>query len=288
MQGSLVALVTPFTGNQVDLAALERLVSWHIAQGTQGIVVVGTTGECSTVTTEEYRDIVSVATAAANKAIPVFAGATSNNPARAIELANIASAAGADGLLSAAGYYNRPNQAGLLNHFTQLHNHSDLPILLYNIPARTGVDIEPQTIAELAQLPRVVGVKDATKDLSHISRERQLISTPFAFLSGEDMTAVSYNAQGGVGCISVTANVAPALCAQMQKACTSGDYSEALRCHEQLEPLHEALFLEPSPAGIKYAMSVMGRCSEEVRAPILPLQETTKDIIRDALNRVVQ
>jgi len=281
--GSYVALITPFCDGQLDEAALRRLVEWHIEQGTHGLVPMGTTGEATTATAAEHQRTVQLVIEASAGRIPVIAGAGSNNPVEALEYAQFAQAQGADGVLCVAGYYNRPSQEGLYQHFKFLHDQTDIPIIIYNIPPRATVDVLPDTMARLAELPRVVGVKDATAQLTRCSLERALIAPPFSYLSGEDMTAVAYNAQGGNGCISVTANVAPALCAQMQTACLQGDYAKALSLHEQLMPLHQALFREPSPAGAKYAASLLGLCEPEVRLPIIEPSEPVKAEIRDCL-----
>jgi 4-hydroxy-tetrahydrodipicolinate synthase len=278
-QGSYVALITPFRNGQIDEEALRGLVNWHIKEGTHGLVVMGTTGESATVSHQEHKQVVSIVVEETAKRIPVIAGAGSNNPVEALEHAQHAEKAGADGVLCVAGYYNRPSQEGLYQHFKYLHDATKIPMIIYNIPPRAIVDILPETMARLASLPRVVGVKDATKDLSRISLERQLINKPFSYFSGEDMTPVAYNAQGGNGCISVTANVAPQLHAEMQTACLDGDFQKALEIHEKLTPLHLALSQDPSPSGVKYAASLMGLCSEEIRLPILPPNESVRENI---------
>ncbi len=284
--GSYVALVTPFRAGTVDEKALRDLVNWQIEQGTNGLVPVGTTGESPTVTEMEHKRIIEVVVEEAAGRVPVIAGAGSNNPVEALTYAKTAETLGTDGILCVAGYYNRPSQAGLYEHFKYLHDQTDIPIIIYNIPPRTIVDVEPNTMAKLAALPRIVGVKDATMDLSRISRERLLISKEFSYLSGEDMTALAYNSMGGSGCISVTANIAPGLCADLHTACQSGDYQRALELHEKLMPLHQALFEEPSPSGIKYALSLSGQCSDEVRLPILPLGQHARDNIKSALENL--
>ncbi|TXH68462.1 MAG: 4-hydroxy-tetrahydrodipicolinate synthase [Thiothrix sp.] len=285
-QGSYVALITPFRDGAVDEAALRRLVNWHIEQGTHGLVPMGTTGESPTVTQAEHEQVIKIVLEETAGRVPVIAGAGSNNPVESVHYAKLAADLGADAMLCVAGYYNRPSQEGLYQHFHYLHEHSTLPIIIYNIPPRAVVDIKADTLARLAQLPRVVGVKDATGDLTRISQERQLIQKPFSYLSGDDITAIAYNASGGRGCISVTANIAPALCAQLQNACLNGDYQQALSLHEKLVPLHQALFREPNPSGPKYAASLLGLCSEEVRLPLVPLTEATKLEIRQCLERL--
>ena len=224
--GSLVAMVTPFRDGKLDEDALRKLTNWHIEQGTHGLVPVGTTGESPTVSSVEHKRVIEIVVEEAAGRVPVVAGAGSNNPVEAIEYSLHAQDVGADGLLHVAGYYNRPKQPGLYAHFKMVHDASDLPIILYNIPPRAIVNIEVETMARLAELPRIAGVKDATCDLSRPLLERQLIKSDFSWLSGEDATAVAYNAGGGNGCISVTANVAPALCAEMQNACTEGNFQK--------------------------------------------------------------
>ena len=279
-QGSLVALVTPFRAGRIDEKALADLVEWHIKAGTDALVPVGTTGESPVLSADEHQRVIDIVVSQAAGRIPVVAGAGSNNPLEAIAFAQHAQAAGADAVLSVAGYYNRPGQEGLYRHFDCLHNETDIPIILYNIPARCIVALDSETVAQLAELPRIVGIKDATSDMARLSRERALISEPFTWLSGDDLSSLGYNASGGVGCISVTANVAPALCAAMQKACRTSEFTRALQIHERLFPLHRALMLEPSPAGVKYAASLLGLCSEDCRLPVIELQPQTQAVIR--------
>ena len=281
--GSLVALITPFRDGRVDEAALEKMVAWHIASGTGAIVPVGTTGESPVVSHEEHLRIIELVTATAGGRIPVIAGAGSNNPTEAVAYTQKAQQAGADAVLSVAGYYNRPSQQGMFAHFQFVHDETDLPIVLYNIPARCVVDIRVDTVARLAELPRIVGVKDATGDMTRLSAERQRIHQPFCWLSGDDLSSLAYNVTGGSGCISVTANVAPAACAEMHAACLEGDYQRARTLHEKLFPLHQALMAEPNPAGPKYAASLLGHCEEDCRLPTVPLSESTRTRIRQAM-----
>ncbi|MDA1099042.1 MAG: 4-hydroxy-tetrahydrodipicolinate synthase [Proteobacteria bacterium] len=285
-KGSIVALITPFRDGQVDEDALRKLVDWHVEQGTHGIVPCGTTGESPTLSHEEHGRVVEIVIDQVAGRLPIIAGAGSNNTAEAIALTLRAQAAGADAVLHVAGYYNRPNQEGLYQHFKALHDATDIPIIVYNIPPRAIVDILPETMERMAALPRIVGVKDATCDGSRISRERLLIGSDFCHLSGEDPTALAYNAHGGDGCISVTANVAPKLCAEFQEACQAGDYGLALSLHERLMPLHIVLFLEPSPAGTKYAAWRLGLCEAEARLPVVPLTKATAEKIDVALRYV--
>ncbi len=283
-QGSLPAMVTPLTDKgAVDWSALEQLVDWLIEQGSNGLVPVGTTGESPTLTHDEHREVVEAVVRHAAGRVPVIAGAGSNNTQEAIELARHACEVGADGLLIVTPYYNKPTQAGLIAHFTAVHDATDRPIIIYNIPGRSVVDMTPETMGELAKLPRIAGVKDATGRLERVSCQRITCGTDFIQLSGEDATAHGFNAQGGVGCISVTANVAPALVAQMQAACRAGDYAEALRLQDLLMPLHIAIFLEPGLVGAKYALSRLGRCGETVRLPLVPLTDATRARIDAAM-----
>ncbi len=284
--GSIVALVTPFKLNVVDEDALRALVRWHIESGTNAIVPVGTTGEASTLTPEEHRRVIEVVVEEVDGAIPVIAGAGSNNTVEAIKYSLDALSVGADGMLHAMGYYNRPNQKGIFEHFRAIDAACDLPMVVYNVPPRTIIDILPETMARIAALKNVVGVKDASCDLARPLQEGLLIDKTFSFLSGEDATAVAYNAQGGVGCISVTANVAPRLCAQMQNACGEGDFAKALSIQKILMPLHGALFMEPSPAGVKYACSLLGLLDAQCRLPIVELESTTKRAIESAMSLV--
>ena len=283
-QGSLPALVTPLTGDgQIDWPALERLVEWQIGQGSSGLVPVGTTGESPTLSHDEHRAVVEAVVRHAAGRVPVIAGAGSNNTHEAIDLAQHACQVGADGLLVVTPYYNKPTQAGLIAHFTAVHDATDKPIIIYNIPGRSVVDMTPETMGELARLPRIVGVKDATGKLERVSCQRITCGPDFLQLSGEDATAHGFNAQGGRGCISVTANVAPALCARMQAACLAGDYAEALRLQDLLMPLHIAIFIEPGLVGAKYALSRLGMCEETVRLPLTPLTAGTRARIDAAM-----
>jgi 4-hydroxy-tetrahydrodipicolinate synthase len=285
-KGSYVALITPFDGEQVDEDALRRLLEWHIQQGTHGIVPVGTTGESPTLGHDEHKRVVEITVKTVAGRVPVIAGAGSNSTREAIDFSRHAQLAGANALLHVAGYYNRPNQQGLYQHFKAVHDACDLPIIIYNIPPRCVVGIDVDTMTRLAELPRIVGVKDATADLTRPGKERIRIKKPFNWLSGEDATAVAYNASGGSGCISVTANVAPAECARMQNACLAGDYVTALKYQDLLMPLHEALFAEPNPAGAKYAASLLGHCDAYCRLPMVPLADTTRTLIENAMGEL--
>jgi len=281
--GSYPALITPFKDGALDLDALKKLVEWHIAEGSHGLVPVGTTGESPTVSHEEHMTVVSEVVKAAAGRIKVIAGAGSNSTAEGVDLIKHAEATGADGALVVTPYYNKPTQRGMVAHFAAMHDACALPIIIYNIPGRSVVDMMPDTMAELAKLPRIVGVKDATGDLARVAKQRMTCGAEFLQLSGEDATAVGFNAMGGVGCISVTANVAPKLCAQMQEACLAGDYATALEIQDKLIPLHIAIFVEPGVAGAKYALSKLGMCSPEVRLPLTELLDETKAQIDAAM-----
>lgn len=282
-KGSFPALVTPFTNGAVDWDTLKKLVEWHIGQGSNGIVPVGTTGESPTLSHEEHNRVIEEVVKAAAGRVPVIAGAGSNATAEGIELIRHAEAAGADAALVVTPYYNKPTQRGMVAHFTAMHDASSLPIIIYNIPGRSVVDMSPETMGQLAKLPRIIGVKDATGDLSRVAKQRLTCGPDFIQLSGEDATALGFNAMGGVGCISVTANVAPKLCAEMQAATLAGDYVKAMEYQDKLMPLHIAIFLEPGVAGAKYAMSKLGLCAAEVRLPLTELTDTTKAAIDAAM-----
>ena len=286
IKGSLVALITPFRNDEIDEDALANMVRWHIAQGTDGIVPTGTTGESATLNVKEHFRVTEIVVAEAAGRIPIVAGAGSNDTRSAIYNNDCAQDVGADATLHVAGYYNRPSQEGLFRHFEAVHAASRIPIIVYNIPPRVIVDILPDTMARIAALPRVIGVKDATGDLNRPILERLLIDSEFSFLSGEDGTAVAHNAAGGNGCISVTANVAPALCAEMQTACRDGNFAAAAEIQDRLMPLHQALFAEPSPAGVKYAASLLGLCDPHCRLPMVPLAQSAKSAIHDAMSKL--
>lgn len=275
-RGSMPALVTPFKNGAVDLETLRKLVDWHVDQGSHGLVPVGTTGESPTLSHEEHDLVVAEVVKAAAGRIPVIAGAGSNNTAESIRLAAHAKEAGAAAALVVTPYYNKPTQDGLIAHYTAITETVDLPVIIYNIPGRSVVDMTPATMGTLAKLKNIIGVKDATGDLARVCQQRITCGKDFIQLSGEDPTAHGFNAQGGVGCISVTANVAPKLCSEMQTACLDGDYKKALDLQDRLMPLHQAIFTEPGLCGAKYAMSALGLCEEEVRLPLVPVSEGTR------------
>lgn len=282
-KGSIVALITPFKNGVFDEAAYRALIQWHIQEGTNGLVPCGTTGESPTLSHAEHMRVVEVCVDEAAGRIPVIAGAGSNATAEAVELSRHAKNAGADAALVVTPYYNKPNQEGLYQHFKAIHDAADLPIVIYNIPARCVVDMTVGTMARLARLPNIVGVKDATQDLTRPIRTRSMIGDDFCQLSGEDGTALPFLAAGGHGCISVTANVAPALCADMQRAWQEGEITKAMALQDKLMPLHEALFCETSPAPVKYAVSLLGRSSAHARLPLVDISEESKATVRKAM-----
>jgi 4-hydroxy-tetrahydrodipicolinate synthase len=281
--GSLCALITPFTESGVDEREFQRFVEWHIKEGTHGVISCGTTGESPTVSHEENRRITELAVEVCRGKIPVIAGTGSNCTDEAIALTRHAAAAGADAALVVAPYYNKPSQQGLYEHYKAIHDSAEIPIVVYNIPGRSIVDISVETMARLAKLPRIVGVKDATRDPVRPYLTRAAIGERFVQLSGEDATILGFLALGGHGCISVTANVAPKLLSQMHEAWQRGDLKTAQAINEKLMPLHDAMFCEPSPAPAKYAATLLGFGSERVRLPLVPCTEKAKDKIKSAM-----
>jgi 4-hydroxy-tetrahydrodipicolinate synthase len=283
IKGSITALITPFKDGRIDEDAFQKMVNIQVDAGTHALVPVGTTGESATLSDPEHERAVRLCVEAAAGRTPVIAGAGSNDTAYAISMAQRVQEFGADGILAVTGYYNRPNQAGLIGHYQALHSSTDMPIIIYNIPARTTVSLSVETLARLSELPRIVGVKDATADLARVALQRLYCDADFVQLSGEDMTAVGFNAMGGRGCISVASNVAPALFAQMQNATLRGDFAAALALQDRLAPLMEALFYDASPGPTKYALSLMGLCTNEVRLPMTPPSDAAKAKVRVAL-----
>ncbi|MBY4894121.1 4-hydroxy-tetrahydrodipicolinate synthase [Rhodobacteraceae bacterium N5(2021)] len=281
-QGSMPALVTPMTKGAVDFDVLKRLVEWHIAEGSNGLVPVGTTGESPTLSHEEHEEVIETVVKAANGRVPVIAGAGSNNTAEALHHVQHAKAVGADATLVVTPYYNKPTQRGLIAHYEALAE-VGIPIFIYNIPGRSVVDMSPETMGHLAKHPMIIGVKDATADMARVSQQRAACGADFVQMSAEDASALGFNAHGGVGCISVTANVAPKLCAEFQATMRAGDFATALSYQDRLMPLHEAIFTEPGLCGVKYAMSVLGLCSDEVRLPLVGVEAATKVKIEAAL-----
>jgi 4-hydroxy-tetrahydrodipicolinate synthase len=286
-KGSLVALITPMREDgSVDEKAYAELVDWQIKEGTHGVVPVGTTGESPTLSHAEHKRVVEMAVAAAKRRIPVIAGAGSNSTEEAMDLAKHAKEAGADAILVVTPYYNKPTQEGMYLHFTAIADAVDIPMIIYNIPPRSVVDMSVDTMARLAKHRNIIGVKDATANLTRPLHTRRACGPHFCQLSGEDHTAIAFNAAGGVGCISVTANVAPRLCSQMQTAWMEGRLQEAMAIQNRLVPLHDALFAETSPAPVKYAASLLGRTSERCRLPLAPLMESTRTKVRAAMTEV--
>jgi 4-hydroxy-tetrahydrodipicolinate synthase len=281
--GSLAALVTPFKDGKIDEPAYRALIDWQISSGSHGLVPVGTTGESPTLSHEEHRRAVDICVDEARGRVPVIAGAGSNNTTEAIELARHAERSGVDAVLVVTPYYNKPTQEGLYEHFKAINDAIGIPILIYNIPPRSVVDMSVDTMKRLSQLANIVGVKDATGDVGRVSRQRHAIGAHFIQLSGEDMTALAAMAAGGHGCISVTANVAPAPCAELMEATFKGDWDHALKIQDRLTPLHAAIFAEPGVNGAKYALSLLGRARAETRLPLLPVSQATEAMIRRAM-----
>jgi 4-hydroxy-tetrahydrodipicolinate synthase len=281
--GSMPALVTPFKDGKIDEQAFRGLIDWQISSGSSGLVPVGTTGESPTLSHEEHRRAVDICVDEARGRVPVIAGAGSNNTDEAIDLARHAEKAGADAVLVVTPYYNKPNQEGLYRHFKAVNDAIGLPIIIYNIPPRSVVDMSVETMKRAFELTNVVGVKDATGNVARISLQRQAMGAGFIQLSGEDMTALACMAAGAHGCISVTANVAPSLCTELMEATFKGEYDHALRVQDRLTALHAAIFIEPGVCGAKYALSVLGRARNEMRLPLVPVDETTEAAIRRAM-----
>ncbi len=282
-KGSITALVTPMVNGSLDEDAFRSFVEWQIEEGTHGLVPVGTTGESPTLTHDEHKRMIQICIEVAAGKVPVIAGAGSNNTREAIELSKYAESAGADGLLIVTPYYNKPNQEGLYQHYKAINDAVGIPIFIYNIPPRSVIDMSVETMARLFELKNIVGVKDATGRIDRISLQRQAMGADFIQLSGDDSTALAVMAHGGHGCISVTSNLAPKLLSEFQEACLAGDYAKALIYQDRLMPLHRALFLEPNPAGVKYALSVIGKMRDDVRLPLVRVSDATKTEIREAM-----
>jgi 4-hydroxy-tetrahydrodipicolinate synthase len=284
LRGSITALITPFNNGAVDEKAFSDLVDWQIREGTHGLVPVGTTGESPTVSHEEHRRVIEICVEVADRRVPVIAGAGSNSTEEAISLARFAEDHGADAILSVVPYYNKPNQEGLFQHFSAIAQSTGLPIILYSVPGRTVVDLQVDTISRLREAhDNIVGVKDATANMERATMQRVLLGDDFILLSGEDMTALGFNAHGGNGCISVTSNVAPKLCSLFQNACQQGNYVEARALQEKLVHLHKNLFIEPNPQGVKYAAARLNLCRNELRLPLVPVNKSTEVAIDFAL-----
>jgi 4-hydroxy-tetrahydrodipicolinate synthase len=282
-RGSITALITPFKNGSLDEKAFRDLIEWQIAEGTGGFVPVGTTGESPTLSHEEHQNVVEWCIDQSKGRVPVIAGAGSNSTAEAIRLAKHAEEAGADAVLVVTPYYNKPTQEGLYQHFKAINDAIGIPIFIYNIPARSVIDMSVETMKRLFELKNIAGVKDATANVVRVSQQRAAMGPSFNQLSGEDATALGFMAHGGHGCISVTANVAPRLCAEFQGACLRGDFAAALQLQDKLMPLHSNLFVETNPAPAKYALSVLGKCAETVRLPMVPLSDKSKAVVREAM-----
>ncbi len=283
LKGSITALVTPFKDGAVDEAALRGFVGWQIENGIHGLVPVGTTGESPTLSHDEHNRVIEICVEEARGRVPVIAGAGSNSTAEAVAFARHAEKVAADAVLIVTPYYNKPTQEGLYRHYKAINDAIGIPIIIYNIPGRSVIDMSVATMARLYELKNIAGVKDATANMARASQQRQAMGPDFIQLSGEDATALGFMAHGGHGCISVTSNVAPALCAQMQEACLRGDYAAALKVQDRLMPLHEAMFIETNPAPAKYAASVLGLMEDTVRLPLVPTTDGAKQAIRSAM-----
>lgn len=285
LKGSITAIVTPFTEQGAfDEKAFRGLVNWQIEEGTHGFVPVGTTGETPTLSHDEHKRVIEVCVEEAKGRAQIIAGAGSNNTIEAIELAQHAESAGADAVLVVTPYYNKPNQRGLYAHYSAVAKAISIPLVIYNIPGRSIIDMTPETMGALARDHKnIVGVKDATGKIERVSEQRATCGTDFIQLSGEDATALGFNAHGGRGCISVTSNIAPRLCSQFQEACLAGDYATALTIQDRLMPLHKALFMEPNPSGVKYALARTGRITNHLRLPLMPVEAETTEKIDAAL-----
>jgi 4-hydroxy-tetrahydrodipicolinate synthase len=282
-KGSYTALITPFRNGVVDEDAFTRIVEWQLSEGTHGLVPVGTTGESPTLTHNEHKRVVELAVKTAAGRVPVIAGAGSNSTSEAVDFAKHAESAGASGLLVVTPYYNKPTQEGLYQHFKAVNDAVGIPIIIYNIPGRSVIDMSVATMTRLFELPNIAGVKDATANMARVSQQRAAMGPDFNQLSGEDATALGFMAHGGQGCISVTSNVAPRLCAEFQNACLAGDFAKALQLQDRLMPLHDTLFLETNPSPAKYALWRLGFCEAEARLPLVPLQDATKKAVEKAM-----
>ena len=282
-RGSFTALVTPLENGAVDEKAFRALIDWQIAEGTNGLVPVGTTGESPTLSHQEHKEVVEWCVDHSRGRVPVVAGAGSNSTAEAIDFAQHAERAGADAVLIVTPYYNKPTQEGLYQHFKAINDAIGIPIIIYNIPSRSVIDMSVDTMKRLYELKNIAGVKDATANMTRVSQQRAALGEDFNQLSGEDITALGFMAHGGHGCISVTSNVAPRLCAEFQSACLKGDFGAALKLQDKLAPLHINLFVETSPAPIKYALSLIGKCANALRLPMVPATEKAQAAVREAM-----
>lgn len=282
-KGSFTALITPFRNGTIDEDAFRRLVEWQIAQGTHGLVPVGTTGESPTLNHDEHRRVVELCIETVDGRVPVIAGTGSNSTAEAVDLTKHAKSAGADGVLVVTPYYNKPTQAGLYAHYEAINNAADIPIIIYNIPGRSVIDMSVETMTRLFELPNITGVKDATADLARASQQRLAMGPDFVMLTGEDGSALGFMAHGGHGAISVTANIAPKLCSDFQNACMAGDFKTALEIQDRLMPVHDAMFIESNPGPVKYAAWRLGLCEADTRLPLAPISESARKAVDAAL-----
>jgi 4-hydroxy-tetrahydrodipicolinate synthase len=285
-KGSITALITPFKNGLLDEEALRRVVEWQITEGTHGLVPTGTTGESPTLNFDEHKRVIDITIETSRGRVPVIAGTGSNSTDEAIELSVHAEKSGADGILIVNPYYNKPTQDGLFHHFKAINDSVGIPIVIYNIPSRTNVDMSVDTMARVYELKNVVGVKDATANLARVSQQRAAMGPEFNQLSGEDATALGFTAHGGHGCISVASNVAPRLCSELQNALMKGDFPAALKQQDRLMPLFDAMFVETNPGPVKYAASRLGLCSAEMRLPLIPVTEQTKKAVDAVLIKV--
>ena len=282
-QGSITALITPFKNGQVDEKTYQSFIEWQIEEGTNALVPCGTTGESPTLTHDEHMKVTEICIGVAKGKVPVIAGTGSNSTEEAIMLTEHARKAGADAALVVTPYYNKPTQEGMYRHFKALNDAVDIPIIIYNIPSRSVVDMSVETMARLAELPNIAGVKDATNDVSRATLQKMAAGEDFIQLSGEDGTQLGFLAQGGHGCISVTANIAPGLMAEFHKAWRAGDISRAQSINEKLMPLHKDLFCETNPGPVKYAASLLGKCTEDVRLPVCPISDDSRKKVEAAM-----
>jgi 4-hydroxy-tetrahydrodipicolinate synthase len=282
--GSLVALITPFKNGSVDEKGFEKFIGWQIKEGTDGLVPCGTTGESPTLSMDEHKRVIDICIATAKgTGVPVIAGTGSNSTAEAIELTRHAKQAGADAAMLVVPYYNKPTQEGLFQHFKAVAEAVDIPILLYNVPPRTGGDMQVETVVRLSQVKNIIGIKDASYDMARPTLTRLRARKGFCQLSGEDASAVGFLAQGGDGCISVTANVAPRLCADMHDAWKARELDKVFEIQDRLMPLHKAMFCETSPGPVKFGAELIGQCSAEMRLPMVPIAESSKKAVREAM-----
>jgi len=285
-KGSFTALITPFKNGKLDEEAFRRFIEWQISEGTHGLVPAGTTGESPTLDYDEHKRVIELTVETAKGRVPVMAGTGSNSTAEAIELTEYAANVGADAVLVVTPYYNKPTQEGLYQHYKAINDAVDIPIIIYNIPGRSVVDMNVDTMARCYELKNVIGVKDATANLARASQQRLAMGPDFKLLSGEDATALGFMAHGGHGCISVVSNIAPRLCADFQNVCLAGDYKAALALQDRLMPLHDAMFCEANPGPVKYAASLLGLCEAEMRLPLAPISQASQRIVDAAMTRV--